>query len=288
MQNKSFPCPVLRPDNDDYVDGQFQTQIDLSLDKRAKCVDIQYQFDLSQPGIQQLIEQGMASYALKIRSSAAMYCEVAQVAESHGTHQVAWKYLDQKIEVTPFIVAQKFIEQFTSSDFHEVFSGHNYDFACGDPLALGTSQVMPINFEVPEFKTLLNIEVNKSVDPYKYRIDISPENNFITVHAGEEYYRLYLESEGGGVEKVQCAFRMSVYKDCIVRACLALAELGNSEADESQVLWVKSFRQKLSNEGIELPNGEDAGEVFDIANIVAQELVSPYGVEQLSKLVDKE
>ena len=59
-RNKTFPYPVLRPFSDDYIDGEFQANVDFSSSEGVVTVDISYR--ASSPELIQEIRTGTAKF----------------------------------------------------------------------------------------------------------------------------------------------------------------------------------------------------------------------------------
>jgi hypothetical protein len=59
-KNKAFPYPVLRPHSDDFIDKDFQSTADFTIDENTVAMVVTYA--LSSKDIAQLIENGKAEY----------------------------------------------------------------------------------------------------------------------------------------------------------------------------------------------------------------------------------
>ena len=63
---KAWPHPVLRPSSygDDYPRAEFEVEIEVMRVKGSTAVEVHADFELSDPGLLQLVERDKARYAL--------------------------------------------------------------------------------------------------------------------------------------------------------------------------------------------------------------------------------
>ena len=133
---KSYPHPVLRPQSSDYVDRAFQVEINLDLVPDAVELRLTAEFELSDPDIQQLIDNDCASYALLMRCSKTHYRALIRSAVSEVRHDIREGEIAGLVELAPFVIATKRINDFSAAQWHPDFEGMRFDLAAGAVLAL--------------------------------------------------------------------------------------------------------------------------------------------------------
>jgi hypothetical protein len=80
---RAFPYRVLRPDVDDYTDGDFQVVVDIHPVNSDMAIFARFQCALSVPEISNEIEAGNASFAIVVSCRETYYRE-ALFGEDHS------------------------------------------------------------------------------------------------------------------------------------------------------------------------------------------------------------
>lgn len=75
-RQRAFPHPVLRPDVDDYTDGDFQVTVDFRPDDADMAILAHFQYSLSVPEISNQIVAGNANFAVVVSCRETYYREV--------------------------------------------------------------------------------------------------------------------------------------------------------------------------------------------------------------------
>ena len=134
---KAWPHPVLRPPSygDDYPNAEFEVEIEVKCNKDSTEVEVCAQFELSDPDLLQLVEDGEAQYVLLIKAPTTHFRECIP----SGNHQLMRKFtsgdLAGKVEFAPFLICSRDILNFAAKGWHSDFDGRTFDIATGSVLA---------------------------------------------------------------------------------------------------------------------------------------------------------
>lgn len=181
-----YPHPVLQNDTDDFVNPEFNIQIE------PKIQQLDYSFtvatELNNEQLKALIEEGIASYSIRISCKNTRFRTII----NSNTHQFSFKipssYLEGKVLFQPLIVASSEINEYTNDSFSEDYEGISFKIFKGDTLAIGdgftfdaNKQIDPL-IKVPSIFNIIRddkrnappIEINSTGD--KVNIVLSKEN----------------------------------------------------------------------------------------------------------------
>ena len=136
--SKAWPYPVLRPAiyGDDYPHAEFEVEIDLQRVKGSTAVDVSVEFQLSDPNLRQLVEQGKARYALLVKASRTHCRELFESSDQSIKHSFSAGELSGRVEFTPFLVCTQALHRFKADSWHPEFSGRTFDIVTGAVLAV--------------------------------------------------------------------------------------------------------------------------------------------------------
>jgi hypothetical protein len=113
-RQRAFPHPVLRPDVDDYTDGDFQVTVDFRPDASDMAISAHFQYALSVPEIISGIRAGNASFAVVVSCRETYYREVL----FGQNHSIDYRFLGGslrgEVETNPYVVCTKKIDCYYS------------------------------------------------------------------------------------------------------------------------------------------------------------------------------
>lgn len=267
---KSYPHPVLRPQSSDYVDCALQVEI--SLDRVPGSVELWLtaEFDLSDPDIQRLIDDGNASYALLARCSKTHYRALIQVADCEIRHTIDDGEIAGLAEFAPFVIATRPITGFSADHWHPDFEGMSFDLKAGAVLALDEPKEYWIdNAEEAPIGSIFNLsrtdddslEVGQwrcSLDSDRVQLEMRRED-----HEQFLYARAALDGSSDG------AYIMSaLYLPALV---YVLTQADASADDLRDYRWFRSLESRLDTLGCsplgsqdsKIDRLQDAQRIFD-------------------------
>lgn len=270
FHKRSFPHPVLRPDIDDFTGTSFEASVDVSRDTvDPKVISLDIQMSVSNSDIQALISQGSATYCLDIYCADTMY-RTANRCSEHEVIRFEHEELYGKVEVTPLIVINSKVVNFSSDDFNPEYGTRKFDLVVGDILAYDESVQFFVEFEGLSFESLIRIETSVDVESKSYSIDADAD--MISIRMGTEMRRLWDELRGDKV--YEGLLGMSILKDCVFTA---LWNIYFHNDEVSSLRWARALQKKLEELDIELSHDVDV----DTINRQSQDLVKSVASEKV-------
>jgi|SRR6516164_8732385 hypothetical protein len=107
---RAFPHLVLRPDVDDYINGDFQVTVDFLPDDSNMSILAHFQYALSVPEIQREIETGSASFAVVVSCRETYYREVLFGHDHSIEHRFPGGSLRGEVQTSSYLVCRKRID----------------------------------------------------------------------------------------------------------------------------------------------------------------------------------
>ena len=271
LNTQEFPYPVLTSDFGDaadYSDSDFQCSLKFDEEiSDSQKFDINYNFQLSNDAILNLIENGSANFSIHL------YCADTLKRETYKLNKKGVLTLDAtdlygKFDLTPMVVVKNHVANFTSEDLNNEFGSTTFDLSVGDIIAIDDTLVKYIEYNNQSFDSLVKTSVDKNLeDPFSYVIEPTP--SVISIRLGTEMHKLYRELQQ---KKHKGILGMSLFKDVLY---LAIEDLVIDDEEVESQLWARSFRNKIESLGFELPKDREFNEI----NLLAQGVQKEIGVE---------
>lgn len=243
-RNKTFPYPVLRPFSDDYIDVEFQTNVDFSSNEGFVTADISYRVSSSE-----LIEQ--------IKNGNAKFVSIVSCRETYfrdvitsEAKQVVKKFdvgnLRGEVKVDSYIIAIKKIPSFSSPDINPEFGRDSFAFTAGDVLAQDETAVFYIDRDL--FKpvtSVFDLVKNPEYSEGEWRINLDDDHIQIVVSAAMK--ESIDNARNNTAMKV--ILLNSIYFSAAVHAIQRLKEGGD---DYEEKKWSRVFFRQIHNNGLDL------------------------------------
>ena len=135
---KAWPHPVLRPSpyGDDYPQSEFEVDIHVRVSRQlGDRVEVDAQFELSDPTLLRLVDDGAAEYIMVIKAPRTHFRQSVRSATGKMSNVFENGALAGRAEFAPFLVCTKAVSAFTSSTWHSDFDGMAFDLVPGTVLA---------------------------------------------------------------------------------------------------------------------------------------------------------
>ncbi len=263
-QQKVFPYPVLRPDIDDYLDGEFQAMVDFNVSDDASEVRINMEFALSVAEIQAEIDAGNAEFVAVIASRETFYRTTLRTAKAKTTKTFRADQIRGELLISPFIVAKKDIRGFRSVDINQEFGAGGFSFEAGEVLAIDEPKAVYFNRDLfTPLSSVLELALDPSQKESKWTLSFDQDKLRILV--GEK-----------SKEKIDLARNKQDNKSILINSIWfgAVAEATNQLkqiSDYDDLRWASVIRQQCHNRGIDLEGGDS----YQIAHTL---LANPLGL----------
>ncbi len=132
IKNRLFPYPVLCMENDDYIDCKFDVRYNYIED--LKNIILQFDVELDNKELTELIRQGKAEYLVHIECSNTSFRKVVHNEGKHFEYRIPKTKVNKEIFLVGMVVAKENITGFYSSSFNEDYD-ESVDFEKGSILA---------------------------------------------------------------------------------------------------------------------------------------------------------
>jgi hypothetical protein len=267
-----YPHPVLRPDVEDYEDGDFQVVLDISVTPDQSDVGISASYDLSVAELVELIDQSKAQAGILVNCRDTFFRKIFPLSTGKDTSVVIdGGQLHGEVVIVPIIFATRKIKGFESDDFAEDYLGLRFDLEPGDFLAHENPEVFYLEREA--FEPVESI-ITLTTDPTRtgYEWDIGLEQDQIEIIVSPELSEAVQSARNNSAHVI--ILINSLYSSAIQSAVEYLRS--DSDVDKK---WANVIRQKCISKGF--MNFDQ-----DEAYLVTQRLLDQ-PIEKLSKLVFK-
>ncbi|QNM15796.1 hypothetical protein [Fusobacterium hominis] len=183
IKNKLYPHPVLRENNDDYINSSFE--MDLSYEKDIKRLKLNINFKLNNKTLEKMLLDEKVEYVVHIECPKTSYRRIITTTEKILSENLKDENILGKIQVTSFIVVKENILNYENESFNSDYFGMKFNLEKGTILAIGDSYKIDVDKEkeslgnVPSIfiickkMTTDEIGINIEYNMDKIRIDLN-------------------------------------------------------------------------------------------------------------------
>jgi hypothetical protein len=256
-RNKTFPYPVLRPYSDDYVDVEFQTNVDLSSNGSIVSAEISYR--VSSVELIELIKVGDARFVSIVSCRETYFRDVISTGESQVAKIFDVGNLRGEVKVDSYIVAVKRIPSFSSADINSEFGRTSFAFTSGDVLAQEETAVFFIDRDL--FKpvtSVFDLVKNAEFSDGEWRINLDEDHIQIVISTA---MKESIDNARNNTS-MKVILLNSIYFSAAVHAIQRLKDFGG---DYEERKWGRVFFRQIHNNGLDLINTD--------AYVLAQKLM---------------
>ena len=242
-ESKSWPYPVLRPNNNDYEKAAFEVNLDLARLPDTTAVEVEADFALGDSDLRGLVERGEGEYLLLVRCSTTHFRGEFRSREPHIRQRFENGKLAGRVEFAPFLVASCDLHDFRATRWHPDYDGVQPRFDAGSVLAIDRPFTYWIDTADEEPVTSM-FRITKGDVP----------NGQWQCQPGDEYVELVLSERD--VEKLNAARRLAsntaelyylingVYLPALIWL-LYEADKGGDDSDFAGMRWYSALERAL-------------------------------------------
>lgn len=269
-RNKTFPYPVLRPYSDDYIDVEFDANVDFTSKDGVVTADISYRVSSSE-----LIEQikiGNAKFVSIVSCRETYFRDVLTSDAKQIVKNFDVGNLRGEVKVDSYIIAVKKIPSFSSPDINPEFGRNSFAFTPGDVLAQDETAVYYIDRDL--FKpvtSVFDLVKNPEYSEGEWRISLDDDHIQIVVSTA---MKESIDNARNNTN-MKVILLNSIYFTAAVHAIQRLKEFGS---DYEEKKWGRVFYRQIHNNGLDLVSTD--------AYILAQKLMK-YPLKVLNAYVLK-
>jgi hypothetical protein len=268
---KTFPHPVLRPNNDDYCSSDFQTNADWTIGKNKVQLSIIYA--LSSKEILEEVQKGNAEFVSVISCRDTFFSSIITGKDFSKQVEFQASNFRGEVAITPFIVIKKPIHNFYSHDFNPEYQTKSFALVPGDILAQDEPQVFYIDREL--FKpvtSLFDLVAKQELDEKEWKLGWN--QNHIQIQVSKNVKKHLDNARNNPNNKI--ILLNSIYFAAVLQAIVLLKY---SPDDYEDYKWSDVIEKQILNNGLDL-NKDDP-------YIIAQKLMQ-YPMPKLKKVMISE
>ena len=185
IASKTWPWPVLRPDNDDYPNCTFDCDPESKVTEsgQGSDVSISVTWEMECEAIKKQIEEKNAQYAALVVCSATNVRRVLKSFRSIAEWELGRGQLADKFDVTPFVVTTKHIKNFSPEGCHRDYEGMGFDLSPGSVLAIAP----PFRFwvDTKDIKRMFRLGEDRQLEQGKWNCNLD-NDEFISIELHPE------------------------------------------------------------------------------------------------------
>ena len=273
VKSKSWPWPVLRFCSKDYPRGEFQSVVELEKLEDSTQLQLKAAFYLGDRNLRQLIEKGRAKYALLVSCSTTHFrrCLESETSPIEWYAENGW--LAGRIEITPFIVAHRQIENFRASNWHDDYTGRSFTIQPGAVLAVDQPSMHWIeSANEITISSVFQVAPDGNIDLGTWKCDWNRDPDFVSLLLHPTDYERFQSARRQAVAKSTAMYIMNgIYLPALT---WLLVEADRVDAEElSEHRWFDALNAALLRTGCSEIGAEDANRLLDAQMVLEQ----PFG-----------
>jgi hypothetical protein len=244
-RQRAFPYPVLRPDVNDYLDGDFQVTADLQPSGSDMSVVATFQCALSVAEINKEIQRLNASFAIVVSCRETYYRETIFGHENSITRAFPGGALRGEVQISPYVVTRKRIKSFRCALINDEFGAGPFDFSAGSILALDEPKIIYVSRDVFQpITSIFQLVVDPNINGSEWRLRLNQPKVSIALSAAvKEKIDLARNSP-----KNKAILINSIYFASVMQCIRSLRD----QTDYDDYRWAQVMRQQCHNLGIQL------------------------------------
>lgn len=232
--------------DDDYVRGSFRTEVQEDISFGQLKLSIDYMLD--EPGLQELLAQGMASYVTHVECSLVGYRQLFPSRNVHVDVMIDAGNLTNEVEISTYIVAAENIKGYRNEQFNIGFGRNaSFDIWKGGILAIGPEYTIDINRDGKDY--------DKMADILAIAVDESSPGD-VWVDTADDCLRLYVSRDlFNAYHRHKARERYMMIQTFFVPAIiLVLMDMVEIDKDDDEGMasfrWYGVFKKLLEQNGI--------------------------------------
>lgn len=243
IKYKLYPYPVLSSFSDDYKAGKFDVTIDVVRDGYNLRID--FLAILNCPSLTEMIKTSKAKYVYHLECAQTGFRTIVQTDKTSEVFPLLSKQVNGKLQICPFIVAVEDIKGYTSTDFHDDYSGAAFDIEAGCVLAVGKMATIDISKDIDDLAntpSVFSIIRNADASCKQMLIDYSGRKILIKLPL-DDYYSYKQLSK---TPQAQAILNSLTVVPALIYVLEELKNLSVEErAENSDSLWYKTLSKTL-------------------------------------------
>lgn len=265
-ETKSWPYPVLRPNNDDYQRAAFEATLELKRIPDTTAVQIDAEFALGDRDLLGLVESGKAEYLLLVRCSTTHFRAEFRSREPHIQQRFENGVLAGRVEFAPFLVARRGLQDFRAKRWHPDYDDVTPQFDPGSVLAIDRPSTYWIDTADEQPVTSMFRVAKGDVPSGQWRC--RPEQDHIALELSEHDYELLNDARGRVGRTSEIAYLINgVYLPALIWL-LCEADKSGGDSDYADMRWYGALDNALERNECKPLGAEDADRAADAQTLL--------------------
>ena len=258
---KAFPYPVLRPESDDYLDGEFQTTVEFTITEENIKASISYA--LSAEAITNEIAKGNAEYVCMISCRDTYFQKIISSSEKEIEINFEIGALRGEVRVNPYVVVKKYISTYISNDINPEFGPGPFHFVEGEVLAQDEAQIFYIDRDL--FRPVTSVfDLVQKAELADGIWKVGFEEEHIQIEVSPKMKETIDDARND--QKKRIVLLNSIYFAAVMQA---IQKLKDNYEDFEGKKWAEVIRRQAHNKGVNL-----ADDAYLIAEHLMQQPVT--------------
>lgn len=255
-KSKTFPYPVLRPYSDDYVEGEFQSTVSLTIEEGWVKVSCSYL--TSSVELQQLITDQKAQFVSIVSCRDTYFRQTLRTGNSDFEATISADDLRGEVFIDSYIVAIKEIKNFVSPDINPEFAQKRFNFKAGEILAQEEAQAVYIERDLfRPISSVFELVKGDGLSGGEWRVSL--EQDHVQISVSPSMKESIDNSRSSSL--VKSVLINSIYHSAVAHAIQQLKD----GADFADLKWARVMLRQLHNQNIDLVKND--------AYVIAQKLM---------------
>ena len=242
-ETKSWPYPVLRPNNNDYEKAAFEVTVEVARLPDTTAVEVDAEFALGDSDLLGLVERGTAEYLLLVRCSTTHYRGELRSPEPHIRQQFENGILAGRVEFASFVVASNDLQGFRAQRWHSDYDDVQPRFDAGSVLAIDRPYTCWIDTADEEPVTSMFRVTKGNVPTGQWRC--KPQEEYVALELCDSDLKLLNDARGRIGNTPELAYLINgIYLPALIWL-LYEADASSAEGDYADMRWYSALESAL-------------------------------------------
>jgi hypothetical protein len=241
---KAFPYPVLRPDIDDYQEGEFQVTVDVI--SQQNQITAKINVALSVDAIRKEIANKNAQMSIIFACRDTYYRHALTTSSYSVSPSFPNGVFRGEVIVYPFVVAVRPIKNFACKDINPEFPKKQFAFDVGEVLAADEPKVLYIDRELfKPISSIMQIVKQDSLSGFEWKLSFDEPKIQIQLSAEAKQSVDLARNEKAN----EMILLNSIYFAGVMEA---VQKLRNEGEEYGHLRWAKVLSMQAHNAGIDI------------------------------------
>ncbi len=240
LKNRIYPYPIYTTSEEecDYLGRPFEVKLESAIDLTKQEINLFFNYQVYDYDLNQEIENGNVLFVMHIECPTTNYFKIIKTNNNNQSIKISLKSINQTVQLVTFLVVNKDIYKFNSTNFKGIFANTSYYFERGNIVGIGDTYKINVNKDTDKIVKINSLfEFNYQLNDTKtfhYQIDVN--ENKIHIYLPKQYYDYY------GSAMHNPSLKPSLVSLFIFPTLVSLlGKIQNEENINFDSIWVKSI-----------------------------------------------